>query len=332
MFGSSKINRMLVLLDYLESSLRGDITVCRDVSMASKSAWQAGGRVRAIVTVETTEALAMVVRLLEFNGQKWAIIGNTSNLLFIDEPIDGVLLKLGDRMRSITYLSDGRLLVGAAAWVPAVARHAALLELSGIEHTIGIPGTFGGLVVMNGGSARQCISESISEVCAVSTAGDLVRLDASSCGFSRRVSIFQTGDYVITKVALILQPGRPYRSTRPELLKTLRTRRAKFPMRLPNCGSVFVSDPRTYAAYGPPGALIESCGLKGLSKGGAQISTQHANFIVNRGGRACDILELIRTARAAVFEKYGVLLRSEVKVVTANCEIVPADNFISAYF
>src|SRR5690606_33120726 len=138
------------------------------------------------------------------------------------------------------------------------------------------PGTLGGLVYMNGGSQRKGIGDHVVEVNTVTRAGERKSYTREQCLFQYRASVFQRVDEIITGARFEFEYGDP-QSIRRELLTILRSRRAKFPQKQPNCGSVFVSNPAMYADYGPPGKVIEACGLKGVVQGHAQISPLHAN-------------------------------------------------------
>jgi UDP-N-acetylmuramate dehydrogenase len=127
----------------------------------------------------------------------------------------------------------------------------------------------------------------------------------------------------LLKQHFVLPDQRSPRTMRQEMLSILRERKRKFPQKLPNCGSVFVSDPAMYAEYGPPGAVIEKLGLKGLTYGGAQVSPQHANFVVNTGqASAQDVLQVVTHVRDAVLEHTGYNMRPEGKFVRPDGTIV----------
>jgi UDP-N-acetylmuramate dehydrogenase len=175
---------------------------------------------------------------------------------------------------------------------------------------------------MNGGSQRKCIGDQITEVTAVTHGGEKVILSAEECDFSRRRSVFQEKQATVVCATFEFTVQRHYADARAEMRQIMASRRAKFPMDRPNCGSVFVSDPATFNRYGPPGYLIEQCGLKGAVAGGAQISTKHANFIVNNGGAtARDVLSLIALCIRSVRSKFGVTMPTEVKAVVSSCRV-----------
>jgi len=245
------------------------------------------------------------------------IIGNTTNLLFTDEDINAVVIHIGSLFSDVKIDGD-KITAQAGLWVPRLARRAMQAGLTGLEHTCGIPGTLGGLVVMNGGSQRKGIGESITYVKTIDKEGNDKLYNAEECEFCYRGSIFQRLDETIVEVGLELIRAKNKNAVRAEMLKILRARNKKFPRKLPNCGSVFVSNPLMYEKFGSPGRIIEECGLKGLICGGAQISPVHSNFIVNNGGATTrDILSLVDKIKVIVFERTGHLMEVEARYVTA---------------
>ena len=196
--------------------------------------------------------------------------------------------------------------------------------LTGLEHTIGIPGTLGGLVMMNGGSQRKGIGENVTRVSIVDAEGATFRLSREDCAFSYRHSALQGSGSVVVEVELCCPQGN-LAKVRSEMINDLRTRRRKFPRKQPNCGSVFLSTAEMHASVGPPGKIIEDAGLKGMRIGQAEVSQQHANFIVNLGGASsADVLTLIRHVRQKVRERIGFELDCEVCYVSPDGMLLPA--------
>lgn len=208
--------------------------------------------------------------------------------------------------------------------MPGLARKAMLAGLGGLEHTIGIPGTLGGLVLMNGGSQRKGIGENVRRVWIVDQAGQQLELSREECAFSYRKSALQGSGAVVVKVELQCERQKP-QLIRQLMLQDLRERRRKFPRKQPNCGSVFLSTSEMHATVGPPGKVIEDAGLKGSRIGKAEVSQQHANFIVNLSGATShDVLHLIAHIRQVVRERIGFELCCEVRYVSPLGAIMPA--------
>lgn len=287
------------------------------VSLAAISNWRIGGNARVLVQPSSEEDIVALRKFIAKHQLPFLIIGNTTNLLFTDEYIDAVVIQIGSAFSEVKR-SGNTLVAQAGVWVPKLARFALQAGLTGIEHTCGIPGTLGGLVVMNGGSQRKGIGDNITYVKTIDVDGKAKTYSKEQCEFSYRSSIFQSLDEVIIEVGLQLKPSQNKKLMHAEMLSILRSRSQKFPRKMPNCGSVFVSNPAMYEQYGPPGKVIEECGLKGLKEGGAWVSQNHANFIVNNGNAtAKDVLFLINTIRDTVHKETGYLMKVEPKFVDA---------------
>lgn len=307
------------VIDALEKIVTSKVQT--DISLAEISSWKVGGKVRALITPSSIEEIIALRNFLANHQLPNLIIGNTTNLLFTDEDIDAVFIQISSNFSRMERYDD-YIKAQAGVWIPKLARFALREKLTGIEHTCGIPGTLGGLIVMNGGSQRKGIGDNVLYVKTVDSSGNLKNYDKKDCYFDYRTSIFQKLDEVVIEVGLKLNAIFNEKIMHAEMLSILRSRSKKFPRKLPNCGSVFVSNPAMYEQYGAPGKIIEECGLKGLSKGGAQISPNHANFIVNKGNaKATDILYLIKLAQNMVFNKTGYLMKVEPKFINSKLEI-----------
>lgn len=289
-----------------------------NVPMASLGRWRIGGPADLVVTPADAIALAHTLRLIRETGVPHVIIGDGTNLLFDDAGFRGVVVRVGRAFADCIISPDGLVQAGAGMWVPSLVRRVVSAGLSGIVHAIGIPGTLGGLAVMNGGSQRKGIGEHIVHVDAMDYDGHIHRIAQKDLGYAYRTSSLQDGRLVVIGVTLQLTPG-DRDALRRESIEILAARRAKFPKVRANCGSVFVSDPKLYALIGPPGEAIEKVGLKGFSSGDAQISPDHANFIVNNGrAGSADVLALVREARRRVAERTGIAMDAEVRHIDAD--------------
>lgn len=309
------------LVRQLVSASGGAINV--DVPLSRVSRWRIGGTAAAIVEPGSADDVSAVMRALSGTDLPVCVVGETSNLLFDSAGFDGVLVRIGRRMSKFS-VAGTRVSAQGGASVPGLSRAVGSAGLSGIEHTIGIPGTIGGLVLMNGGSQRKGIGLNVESVTVVDRDGDCRTLDREGCGFGYRESAIQGSEAIVVGVELTLEPADPnvvQRTMREIMLDRL----GKFPSSQPNCGSTFLSDPTMYATVGPPGRAIEAAGLKGTRRGGAQISAQHANFIVNTGGATSDdVLWLIALARSKVQERTGYAMDCEAKFVERGGRVRPA--------
>ncbi len=300
---------MLVLQQQFPNAVRFD------EPLAPYSWWRIGGKADALIEIQSEEQLAHVLKSLQSHKLAWCLIGRGTNLLFDDAGFRGCVLRLGNGLSDMSF-EDDRLTAQAGCWTPGVALTCARRGLSGIEHTIGIPASFGGLICMNGGSQRKGIGDITESVTTLDPEGNRHTYSREDCAFSYRHSRFQDSGEIVVSATLRFPAHRPYTEQRPELLSILRERNRKFPRKLPSCGSVFKSSPELFSAYGPPGKIIEDMGFKGKTCGNIQVSPRHANFIVNKGGgSSADVLALVNEIRASVRDKTGLTMHPEFRYV-----------------
>lgn len=301
--------------------------VHQKVSLAQMSQWGIGGIADLIIRPSSTCQLSDLRRWFYRNDVHHLTIGSTSNLLFADDGLRAPCIQLGNHLSRITIDND-MVYAQAGVWVPILARQLMMADLTGGEHICGIPGTLGGLVCMNGGSQRKGIGSNVISVESVGPTGDITLRMAVECRFAYRHSVYQSNDETITSVTLMFDKGRGA-DIRHNMLGILASRRQKFPRKLPNCGSVFKSNPAMYSEIGPPGMAIEKLGFKGIRKGGAQVSPQHANFIVNTGGAtASDVLKLIAEISKKVKLSTGYYMEPEALYVTPDGKVVSIDSIL----
>lgn len=299
--------------------------IALNVPLARISRWRIGGIADVIVRPRSIDELARLRAWLHERELAHVVFGATSNLLFADEGLRAIGVQIGGTFAPLSIVGS-EMTAGSGVWVPGLARRAMQAGLTGIEHICGIPGTLGGLICMNGGSQRKGIGEVVVSVTSVNAQGAVRHRSREECAFAYRRSIFQSNDEVIAEAMLRLEPATDRGAMRREMLEILSSRRRKFPQKQPNCGSVFVSNPAMYKEYGPPGAIIEQCGLKGMKIGDAQISVQHANFFINRGhATARDMIQLIAYVSSVVLQKSGFQMDCEVRCVDQDGRIIPAD-------
>ncbi|MCW8858683.1 MAG: UDP-N-acetylmuramate dehydrogenase [Deltaproteobacteria bacterium] len=294
-----------------------------DEPLSRHNSWKIGGSADIFVEPETVDQVVNIVRTINLQAIPLVVIGQGTNLLFDDSGIRGLVMKIGERMANVE-ISGNSVSAEGGTWVPKLSRLTMQAGLSGLEHCIGIPGTVGGLVMMNGGSQRRGIGENVINVTVVDNLGQVHHLSQEECEFSYRHSALQGTGRIVVSVELNC-PKADGRDVRREMLADLQARRNKFPHKQPSCGSVFLSTAEMHASVGPPGKIIEDSGLKGLRIGQAEVSRQHANFIINLGdATAKDVLTLIRQIRATVREQIGFELDCEVRYVSPDGCIYPA--------
>ncbi|MBI5330840.1 MAG: UDP-N-acetylmuramate dehydrogenase [Betaproteobacteria bacterium] len=292
-----------------------------DADMGRYVSWRAGGRVERLYTPTDLDDLCVFLRSLPAD-EPILFIGLGSNLLVRDGGLQGTAIALHGALKDIA-LQERRLaprdgqpcfgVVHAEAGVasPKVASFAAQNDLVGAEFLAGIPGCVGGALAMNAGCHGHETWEYVSQVQTVDRHGRLhLRAPAHFRVAYRSVKPAQPREEWFVAAWFLLPRGDGEHS-RTLIKQLLAKRAASQPLTQPNAGSVFRNPPGDFAAR-----LIESCGFKGRSIGGAQFSEKHANFIVNLGGAtATDIETLIETAQAGVEAKTGVRLEREVRIV-----------------
>lgn len=314
------------LEDFLLSS---GMPFLKAIPLSTCSTWRIGGPADYLVEPSSWEQVAGMLGYAQEHGIPAIVIGKGSNLLFDDAGLHGVVVKIGRKLSKLTITGRS---VRAQSGISAsrLARAVGLAGLCGLEHIIGIPGTLGGLVAMNGGSQRKAIGDCVETVRVVDYLGNSRSLPREECHFGYRASVFQERELLITEVELKCQRKDPC-AIRREMLSILRDRRRKFPRKQPNCGSVFVSGGEMYRQCGPPGRVIEDAGLKGLCVGDVQVSQQHANFVVNLGqASSSDVLELIRVIRQRVHQRTDLWLASEIQYVHPSGTIALASDVFTA--
>lgn len=306
-------------MERLEKLLRErcpELELRRDEPMSRHTSFRIGGPVPLMALphteVEVQEILSAAV--LEA-GVTPFFMGNGTNLLVDDEGADLFVVKAFRGLDRLELAEEGEwpgrrtIVAGSGVLLSQLANFAMEHGLTGLEFAHGIPGTVGGAVTMNAGAYGGEISQALSSVTSVSLPSEeLIR--ERDFQFSYRHSIYQERREFILRASFTLEPGDPA-VIKARMDELAAKRREKQPLEYPSAGSMFKRPPGHFAA-----ALIDQCGLKGLTVGGAQVSEKHAGFVVNRGGATCShVLELVRQVKERVLAETGVELEMEVKVL-----------------
>ncbi len=290
--------------------LSSEAEVKKNEPMSVHTSWKVGGPADYFVIPERLEHVSVVTRLCNRYGLPLTVIGNGTNLLVREGGLRGVVAKIGPAFQYIAR-EGFAVRAGAGTSLPCLARTAASWGLAGLEPAGGIPGTAGGALVMNAGAFGAYIGDLVKEVTVVAIAGragQVKQLTRKECGFRYRGSDLPR-EGVIVEVLLQLGEGDPI-FLENRLQKYMAERLRRHP-RQPSAGSVFKNPAGSTA-----GKLIEAAGGKGLRVGRAQVSEQHANFIVNLGGAtAGDILSLMVEVQRLVKEKFDLELHPEVRII-----------------
>jgi UDP-N-acetylmuramate dehydrogenase len=291
------------------AGIAGNSNVLVDEPMKNHTSFKLGGPADIMVTPPDTGSLADVCKACRENGVPLFIMGNGTNLVVRDKGIRGVVVKLRENMSG--YRVEGECITAQAGiLLSRLSRIALDHGLTGLEFAEGIPGTLGGAVTMNAGAYIGEMSMIVESTEYLGRDGAIVTLNRERHRFGKRSSFVQTDGGIVLETRVRLKKGDP-EEIRAKMEEFAAQRREKQPLELPSAGSIF-KRPEGYFA----GKLVQDCGLKGFRIGGAEVSCLHCGFIVNTGTAvAADVIALIKHIQAAVLEKYGVELQTEVRIV-----------------
>ncbi|MEL7070472.1 MAG: UDP-N-acetylmuramate dehydrogenase [Cyanobacteria bacterium J06581_3] len=280
-------------------------------SLAKLTTFKVGGNADYLTLPKTPEQLAFALNWGREKGLPITLLGAGSNLLISDAGLRGLVICTRALRHSQFDAKTGRVTAAAGEPWSSLAWKAARNGLKGFEWTIGIPGTVGGAVVMNAGAHGGETADILVEAEVISPNGTMSVLKPKDLDYRYRTSNLQGSDSIVTQATFQLSPGHDPATVKAATAQDLKQRRTTQPYHLPNCGSVFRNPPGNSS-----GRLIQEAGLKGYQIGNAQISTLHANFIVNLGGaKASDVLTLIRHAQKVIKERNDIELETEVKII-----------------
>lgn len=301
----------MTAVDYSPLARVPGLTLRLSEPLARHTSFRIGGPADAWAEAGDEAQLLACLGFARERGVAVTLLAAGTNVLVRDGGVRGLVLSLGGGFEAFT-VEGTTVRSGAAINLALLARKTALAGLEGLEWAVGIPGSLGGGLVMNAGAHGGELAQVVRRVGLVLD-GRTEALDAQDCGFAYRHSRFKEaapGSLVLTWAELQLRPAEPAELKR-RMDEALARRRASQPIDLPNAGCVF-KNPQGDSA----GRLVEACGLKGLRRGGAQISPLHANFVVNTGSASAeDVLGLMQDARAAVRERFAVELADEILVL-----------------
>ncbi len=294
------------LIQHLEQS---GCTYWENESMKEHISFKVGGNADLFLKPTDSEQCAAILTYCHENELPLLYLGGGSNVIVHDFGIRGTVL-CTNGLNDLELLDGCRIRCGAGVKLSRLCAFALEHSLSGLEFAWGIPGTAGGAVYMNAGAYDGCIKDVLESCEHITPDGQRQTVNAADVKLGYRTSIYQKNNNLITSVIFQLNPG-VYELIREKMDDLMNRRREKQPLEYPSAGSTF-KRPEGYFA----GALIEQSGLKGATIGGAQVSEKHAGFIINKGdATASDILRLIDKVKQEVFDKTGVHLECEVRVL-----------------
>lgn len=307
----------------LYTDLKNFGVVKTNTELSKFTTFKIGGKAQFLVNVSDNAKLIELLNYCSQNGVAYFIIGGGSNLLLSDSDFEGVVIRV---LTNKIYLENNTIIAEAGAQLSAVMNLAAKNSLGGLEWAVGIPGTIGGAVRGNAGAMGQDTSNSISKI-EIWRDGEIMELSKEECGFGYRESAIKNGRDVILRAWFTLAP-----TDKKEIMEKttayMKQRAGRFP-KFPSAGSFFknvnisewkqdINDlPPIYIERKkiPVGWIIDQCELKGLTVGGAKVSDEHGNFIVNfQNATQDDVLKVVALVKEKVYNKFEIELQPEVEI------------------
>lgn len=294
-------------MDILDLKKEG-IELAADIPLSKYTFTKTGGPAQYLAFPKDVAQLQEIISVAQRNHLPVTVIGNASNLIIRDGGIDGLVIIL-TRMKRI-QVKGQQVIAQAGARIIDTAFTAAHAGLSGLEFAAGIPGSVGGAIFMNAGAYGGETQNAVASVKVLTRNNQIKIYSQKEMAFSYRHSLVQDNGAIVLEVRFALQPGKKaVILAQMNYLNALR--RYKQPLNYPSCGSVFKRPAGHYV-----GPMIIKAGLQGKQIGGAQDSTKHAGFIVNKGqATATDYLRLIHLIQKVIKQKYGVNLHTEVRII-----------------
>ena len=281
----------------------------KDISLSTLTTYKTGGIAKLVVYPNNINNLKQLLKLIHKHNIKYFILGKGSNTLFSDKEFNGVIIKL-DKLNNFE-IKETEIYVESGMILSKLVQASIKNELTGLEFAIGIPGTIGGAIYMNAGAYGNNMSNIVKSVIVLDENLQVKEIPLEKLKFDYRYSIFQANKNLICVAANIKLEHGNHDEIASEIKENLLKRKNSQPLEYPSAGSVFRNPEGNYA-----GKIIEELGLKGKNIGGAEISTKHANFIINKNNASSsDILNLIKLVQKEVKDKYKIDLKLEQQLV-----------------
>ena len=281
----------------------------KDISLSTLTTYKTGGIAKLVVYPNNINNLKQLLKLIHKHNIKYFILGKGSNTLFSDKEFNGVIIKL-DKLNNFK-IKETEIYVESGMILSKLVQASVKNELTGLEFAIGIPGTIGGAIYMNAGAYGSKMSNIVKSVIVLNEKLQIVEIPLEKLKFDYRYSIFQANKNLICVAANIKLEHGNHDEIVSKIKENLLKRKNSQPLEYPSAGSVFRNPEGNYA-----GKIIEELGLKGKNIGGAEISTKHANFIINKNNASSsDILNLIKLVQKEAKDKYEIDLKLEQQLV-----------------
>ena len=286
-----------------------NLEVLYNEEMSRHTSFKIGGQAEYYIKIKKIEELQELLEISKKHKIPLTVIGNGTNILVKDYGIKGIVAKIN--IKNIEISEENAIVtVGAGNTLAEIAQVLKNSDMSGFEELSGIPGTIGGAIRMNAGAHGKEIKDVIISATAIDYNGNIREFTKEEMQLEYRNSIFSKEKYIILSAKLQLEQGNKEEIS-TKMQEYANWRKEKQPLEYPNAGSTFKRGDGFITA-----ALIDQCGLKGYTVGGAQISTKHAGFIINTGNaKAKDVLELVEITKKQVLQKFGKEIQLEIEVL-----------------
>lgn len=285
------------------------VKIEKDISLSTLTTYKTGGIAKLVVYPNNINNLKQMLKLIHKYNINYFILGKGSNTLFSDKEFNGVIIKL-DKLNNFE-IKETEIYVESGMILSKLVQASVKNELTGLEFAIGIPGTIGGAIYMNAGAYGNNMSNIVKSVIVQDEKLQIEEIPLEKLKFDYRYSIFQANKNLICVAANIKLEHGNHDEIASKIKENLLKRKNSQPLEYPSAGSVFRNPEGNYA-----GKIIEELGLKGKNIGGAEISTKHANFIINKNNASSsDILKLIKLVQKEVKDKYKIDLKLEQQLV-----------------
>lgn len=279
----------------------------QNFTLAPLTSMEIGGECDLFIEPNSVDCLREALDICRREGVPYFLLGKGSNLLI--RRFGGVVVKIGGNLGGASF-EGTRVTAGAGGSLSALCAASADEELSGMECLYGIPGSVGGALYMNAGAYGSEMKDIVRSARCINEKGEIVEISAEDMGLSYRHSVFSENGWCILSVTMELIPGKKD-AIREKMREVAAKRRDKQPLEYPSCGSTFKRPKDGFAA-----ALIEECGLKGFTLGGAQVSEKHSGFVINRNNATFeDVMGVVNHVKQVVREQKGVELECEMLIL-----------------
>lgn len=269
-----------------------------------------GGNADIFIIAKNIEEIQFVTKFAKENDIPLTILGNGSNVLVSDKGIRGIVLQVGLKEINIEKKESALIEVEAGVMLGTLAQILLKQSIAGFEFAAGIPGSIGGAIRMNAGAYGGEMKDIIKDVTVLNENGNIITFTNEQCEFSYRYSRFVNSKEIVIKATLELPYGNE-KEIKEKMEEYAQSRKEKQPLNLPSAGSTFKRGENFITAK-----LIDECGLKGYTSGGAQVSTMHAGFVVNLGNAtAQDVLHVVQHVKQVVLEKTGKRIELEIELL-----------------